>query len=144
MKVQALFCSAVAVTMIGQASIAADLQVPSRFANIQATIDAANPGDVVMVADGVYTGAGNRDLSFHGKAITVRSANGPDACTIDCQGTPEVPYRGFCFSSGEGPDSILMGFTITNGATARERRRAGNCARNFTMSAKEAPRRSPT
>lgn len=96
---------------------AADLHVPLEYGSIQTAIDAAQPGDTVIVADGVYTGEGNRDISFGGKAITVRSANGPAHTTIDCQGTPEVPFRGFSFSNGEGRDSVLEGFKITNGAT---------------------------
>lgn len=88
------------------------LYVPGQYATIQAAIDAAtNPGDVVEIADGTYTGAGNKNLDFGGMAITVRSANGPDGCTIDCQGSG----RGFYFHTGEGPDSIVEGLTIRNG-----------------------------
>ena len=78
---------------------------------IQAGIDAAYNGDTVIVADGVYTGAGNKDLDFGGAAITVRTANGPDNCIIDCEGEG----RGFYFHSGEGADSILEGITVRGG-----------------------------
>jgi hypothetical protein len=78
---------------------------------------AAQAGDTIVVADGVYRGAGYRDLRFGGLAITVRSANGPGHCTIDCEGTPAVPYRGLVFDGYETPDSVLEGFTITGGAT---------------------------
>src|SRR5690606_42148061 len=33
-------------------------------ATIQAAIDAAVAGDIVLVADGTYTGPGNRDMDF--------------------------------------------------------------------------------
>jgi probable HAF family extracellular repeat protein len=85
------------------------------FATIQKGIDDACDGDRVIVADGVYTGQGNRDLDFLGKAITVRSANGQGDCIIDCNGTEIEPHRGFYFHSGEGTYSILEGFTIKNG-----------------------------
>jgi len=85
------------------------------FNTIQAAIDDSNDGDTVLVADGIYTGAGNRDIDFHGKAITVRSENGPENCIIDCNGSETNKHRGFHFHSGEDCDSALIGFTITNG-----------------------------
>jgi len=81
------------------------------YLTIQEGIDAAQDSDEVIVCDGTYTGAGNKDLDFHGKAITVRSANGPENCTIDC----EADGRGFDFYSGETPDAMVAGLTITNG-----------------------------
>jgi subtilisin family serine protease len=92
------------------------LHVPTvDYPTIQAAIDAAIDEDVVVIADGTYSGQGNRDIDFKGKAITVRSANGAEDCIIDCQGTAAEPHRGFYFHSGEGPDSVVDGFTITNG-----------------------------
>jgi len=83
---------------------------------IQGAIDLAEPGDVVELLDGVYTGTGNRDLTFSGKAITVRSqSEDPTACIIDCQGSDSEHHRGFLFDQGEGNDSLLHGITIRNG-----------------------------
>jgi len=65
----------------------------------------------VLVADGTYKGAGNRNLDFKGKRITVKSENGPDKCIIDC----ERQGRGFYFHSLERDSSIVDGFTIVNG-----------------------------
>ncbi|MCH8316553.1 MAG: hypothetical protein IIA64_11315 [Planctomycetes bacterium] len=81
-------------------------------ATIQAAINATSNGDVVFVADGVYTGSGNKNLSYNGRLITVRSANGPDNCIIDCQGSG----RAFIFVNGETTESVIQGFTITNGS----------------------------
>jgi outer membrane protein assembly factor BamB len=81
------------------------------FTNIQAAINAANGGDTVLVADGIYTGQGNLNIDFEGKAITVRSQNGPQSCVIDCN----RQSRGFYFHSGEYKNSVLDGFTIMNG-----------------------------
>ncbi len=82
------------------------------YLTIQEGIDAASDGDEVVVCDGTYTGPLNKNLEFHGKAITVRSANGPDNCIIDC----ENEGRGFYFLfTGEPPEALVDGFTITNG-----------------------------
>jgi hypothetical protein len=80
-------------------------------ATIQAGINAAVNGDTVWVADGAYTGVGNRDLDFGGKLITVRSENGPENCIIDCQWAG----RGFYFHSGETAEAVVDGFTIRMG-----------------------------
>ena len=88
------------------------LDVPGEYPTIQGAIDAAADGDFVMIADGTYTGMGNKDLDFGGKAITVRSASGnPALCIIDCEGQG----RGFTFHNDEGQDAVVAGLTITNG-----------------------------
>jgi parallel beta-helix repeat protein len=88
-------------------------RVPAEYSTIQAAIDAALPGDTVLVADGIYTGVGNKNLDFYGKAITVKSKIGPDRCIIDCEGSGQ----GFYFHNGEGRNSMLNGFTMQNGVT---------------------------
>jgi len=87
------------------------------FPTIQAALEAARPGDVIELADGIYTGEGNHDLDYGGKAVTVRSRGGdPAACVIDCAGGDwETPHRGFFFHSEETAASRLIGITITNG-----------------------------
>lgn len=86
------------------------IRVPDDQPTIQAAIDVSIDGDIVLVADGTYSGPGNRDINYGGRAITVRSANGPEATVIDC----EDLGRGFEFLQREGPESTLEGFTITN------------------------------
>lgn len=85
------------------------------FDATQEAIDLAWNRDTVIVLDGIYTGIGNRDVDFLGKAITVQSQNGPENCIIDCEGTEAEPHRGFYIHRGEGEDSVLVGFTVTNG-----------------------------
>jgi len=69
----------------------------------------------VLVADGVYTGDGSRDIDFGGKAAVLKSENGPDYAVIDCEGTSDDPHRGFLFHSGENGATIVEGFAIRNG-----------------------------
>lgn len=86
------------------------------YPTIQDAIDVASEGDAIELTDGIYTGIGNRDLDFGGKAITIRSRNGdPDLCVIDCQGGPGDDHRAFRFRSGEGPLSLVQGITIAGG-----------------------------
>ena len=84
------------------------------FDAIQEGINVAISGDTILVLVGTYTGMGNRDIDYGGKAIIVRSENGPDTCIIDCEGDG----RGFYFHSWETAASVVGGFTITNGYTS--------------------------
>lgn len=72
-------------------------------------------GDTIIVRDGtgLYTGDGNRNLSFGGRSITLRSENGPGSVTLDAQNG--FSTKVFNFANNEGPDSVLEGFTITGG-----------------------------
>jgi len=91
------------------------LRVPGQYPTIQAAVDVASTYDMVLVADGTYTGPGNRDIDLGGKQIIVKSENGPENCIIDCEGTELEPHRAFIFENDETPESILDGFTIING-----------------------------
>ncbi len=89
------------------------------YPTIQEAIDAASDGDVIQLENGTYKGPGNRDLSFHGKALRVASASdNPMSCIIDCEGSEADPHRGFLFESGEGSGSVLRGICITGGYTS--------------------------
>lgn len=89
----------------------ATIHVPGDFDTIQDAIYFARNGDIVEVAPDTYSGDGNWDIDFRGRAITVRSAEGPHRTIIDCQGS----HRAFYFQDFEDSDSVLRGFKIING-----------------------------
>ena len=87
------------------------------YSSIQAAIDDADDGDIVIAEPGTYL----ENIDFLGKAITVRSTDPCDPCvvaaTIIDGGEPDDPNNAsvVTFKSGEGNNSILTGFTIVNG-----------------------------
>ncbi len=80
------------------------------FDAIQEGINAAASGDIVLVLDGTYKGAGNSNLIFGGRVVTVRSRNGADQCVIDLEDSNPLAAVG----GGEGPGTRFEGFHITN------------------------------
>jgi len=83
------------------------------FDAIQEGVNAAANGDTVLVLDGTYTGVGNRDISFGGRLVTVRSESGPENCVVDLAGASYS--RAFLFQSGETEGAVLDGLAITGG-----------------------------
>lgn len=86
---------------------AATLRVPTQYTNIQAAINSAATGDVVLVARGIYF----ENISFLGKGITVVSESGPENTVLDGRRAGAV----VSFMSHETRSSVLSGFTIRNG-----------------------------
>jgi len=90
------------------ATFAATVNVPADQPTIQAGINAAVNGDTVLVAPGTYF----ENISFNGKAISVKGSGGPKATIIDGGQKGSV----VSFTSGETLSAVLSGFTIQNGA----------------------------
>ncbi len=78
------------------------------YCSIQTAIDNAVATDEIVVAPGTYF----ETINFLGKAITLRSSDGPEVTIIDGQETGTV----VTCASGEGPGTELNGFTITGGS----------------------------
>ncbi|HSF41215.1 MAG TPA: right-handed parallel beta-helix repeat-containing protein [Thermoanaerobaculia bacterium] len=103
--------AAVAVwTVLALPAGAATINVPGDQPTIQAAINAAVAGDVVVVAPGTY----QENVNFGGKAITVKSAAGPAVTIVDGQQLGSV----VTFATGEGRSSVLRGFTLKNGRSS--------------------------
>lgn len=74
-------------------------RVPADYATIQGAIDAANDGDLIVVAPGTYA----EDVDFRGKDVTVRSIDPADSGVVT-------------FRRGKTAGAVLTGLTITNGS----------------------------
>lgn len=100
---------AIAVLAVCGASCGASvIDVPAVAPTIQAGINAAAPGDTVLVAPGTYSGEGFRSIDFGGKNLVVMSSGGSGATEIVCT------HADTCFflHSGEDTTAVIEGFTI--------------------------------
>ena len=106
MKLAAFFLAGIlAVPYSGEAKT---IYIPQDYPTIQAGINAALHGDALIVAPGTYV----ENIDFHGKAITVKSSGGATVTHIDGNRSGSV----VAFKSGENLQSVLSGFTVTNGS----------------------------
>lgn len=112
-----VFCLLVTAASRGDI-IRVDKDSPADYQDIQAGIDAATDGDVVLVASGEYVVTA--PITFRGKPITLRSEAGSDNTTIR-MGTPTDTKRAsvVVFENDETLASILEGFTLTGGRGCR-------------------------
>ncbi len=84
---------------------AGQISVPADFPTIQAAIDAATPGDEIIVAPGTYSGPVHLN-----KGIILRSDAGPDETILQWSGGGSVVV----IDSNDG--ATLAGFTVTGGS----------------------------
>jgi len=88
------------------------INVPDDYPTIQEAINAATDGDEIVVAEGNY----RENIDLLGKAILLRSTDPSDPevvanTVVDGGGAGSV----ITCENWEGPETILSGFTITNG-----------------------------
>ena len=81
------------------------------FNNIQAAVDAASDGDEIIVMPGTYTSTTDEVVNMLGKEISLHSSEGAGVTIIDGENT----RRGIACFNEETSQTIISGFTITNG-----------------------------
>jgi hypothetical protein len=104
-------CVATAVLVVAYPS-ADTILVPEAIATIQQALVAAVSGDTISVAPGVYSGYGFNHLDFAGKSVILYGRGGPTRTILDM-----FYAQGFYFHSGEPPEAVVDGFTITRGVS---------------------------
>ncbi|GEM_PF-5743375 len=89
-----------------------------------------SPGEIVL-ADGVYQGPRNRGLTVDGRAIRIRSENGPASCIVDCMEKDRLILIRYM----EERTSEIEGISIRNGNSVDLERTGGGAIRLFGASA---------
>jgi len=78
------------------------------YTNLHDGMEAVYDGDTLLVADALYTGTLNKNISFDSKNVTVISEYGPENCILDGENA------GFAFEISNNDFSIVSGFTFNN------------------------------
>ncbi len=88
--------------------------VPYDYNTIQEGLDHIQDGGTVVVMNGTYQGANNRNLTWSDKHITLRaqSLNNPENCIID--GNSSGDHAFYLTDSQINNDDQIFGFTIKN------------------------------
>ena len=97
--------------------------------DIQAAVDVATDGDIVLVTNGIYETGGRAvygamtNRVVIDKAITVRSMNGPEVTTIKGNRPPgysDINTNGSIRCVYLGTKAVLEGFTLADGCTRED------------------------
>lgn len=127
-RVRTISDLAVMAGVVGLASVSADTVLADEVhvhegESIQAAIEGASAGDVIIVHEGTYI----ENLVLGGKAVTLRSTeplNPAVVLTTIIDGGASGTV--ITCANNEGPDTIINGFVITNGFAA-----SGGGVRNY-------------
>ena len=98
------FLSALAPLYVSGAVI----RVPADQPDLWSAVAVACDGDTILVADGIYGGELNSDITIAEKRLAIMSENGPESCIIESYGTDRR-----CFTVRELTGaSVIQGFSF--------------------------------
>jgi hypothetical protein len=103
--VASIAASVVMVAVSASSAVASTLRVPSQYPTIQAAVDAAVDGDLVLVSKGTYFGT----VRIQGKTIELSSVSGPTETILDAANADTALLLAETYSH-------VHGFTVTHGA----------------------------
>ena len=91
-------------------ALAATIHIPGEYSSIQAGVDAAVDGDIVLVGPGTYV----ENINIEYKLLTLESEDGANATVLD-GGQNGLPTISYYWPASLGGLAVIDGFTITNG-----------------------------
>jgi parallel beta-helix repeat protein len=107
---------------------------PVGYRTIQAAIDAAGHGDVIVLQPGRYSGIGNQGIAMKGKRVTLTSIDPNDSRIVAAtviSGTEAGPA--LSLTNGEDANCVLAGLTISGAQAAIYCNRASPTIRNCSL-----------
>ncbi|MBN2170251.1 MAG: T9SS type A sorting domain-containing protein [Candidatus Krumholzibacteriota bacterium] len=112
----ALSITALLAAPAGGVTIHVDAEGTGDQPTVCAAIQAALPGDTILLAPGTYTGGPNTMLDFLGKDLVLMGA-GPAATFLDCGDSGQPAVR---FQNGETRAAVLRDMTLRNNTSHYE------------------------
>jgi hypothetical protein len=84
--------------------------VPTDYADMATALSSGISGDIIIVEDGTYTGANNKNLDPGTKNFHIKSRNGPELCIFNMQNSGRWMYM-----SGRSSAFVVEGLYIRDG-----------------------------
>ena len=96
--------------LISSEAFSATIYVPDNYNTIQAAVDAASPGDMIIVRDGTYT----ENVDVNKDHLTIKSENGAEVTIVQAANPKDHVFK------VTAPYVEISGFTIKGANEAKE------------------------
>ncbi len=94
-RATAFVLSCLAILNVGSALGSYEIRiVPTDYPTLQAAVDASDNFDCILLAPGIYTGPGNRDVNIDGKILSISMLGVQGEVVLDLQGSATEPHYG--------------------------------------------------